>query len=263
MRLFPRLFIHLPAAQLSKRLPQFMAQGWSPEIALQAQDLDGGLNYSGIRQDLLHAGLGCCIHAPFFDLNPAASDPDIARITAHRFRQTIEAAAELEASHIVFHPGYDPWRYARAPEAWLEHSLLFWPQLIEQAKAADIVLCLENIFDPSPQPLVELLQHLDSPYLRHCFDIGHWFLFSKTPIFEWLEQFSPYLYHLHLHDNRGRKDDHRPIGSGKIDFASFLEALVQLKLRPNATLEAHRTKDAEASLAALQSLLEIKKAGGS
>ncbi len=251
-----QIYVHLPGSQLDKRLGDFIDQGWSPEIALQAQDLDPNPAYSSVRERLEQSGLSCCIHAPFFDLNPASSDPAISSITARRFTQTLDAAAELGATHIVFHPGFDPWRYARAPESWLEYSLEFWPQLIKRAAAAKVVLCLENIFDSSPLPLIELLRNLDSPYLRHCFDIGHWFLFSKTPLAEWLEQFAPYLHHLHLHDNRGRQDDHRPIGTGKIDFPAFFAELERLDLHPTATLEAHRHKDAQASMSALQQILD-------
>ena len=253
---FSQLYVHLPGSQREKRLGEFIAQGWAPEIALQAQDLDTDFDFVGIRRQLEQAGLCCCIHAPFFDLNPASSDPDISGITAHRFFQTLGAAEKLGASHIVFHPGYDPWRYARAPESWLEYSLEFWPQMIQHAAAANIVLCLENIFENDPGYLLDLLRKLDSPYLRHCFDIGHWFLFSKLPIAEWLERFAPFLHHLHLHDNRGRKDDHRPIGKGKIDFPAFFAELERLDLQPTATLEAHRHKDAQASLSALQQILD-------
>ncbi len=138
----------------------------------------------------------------------------------------------------------------------LNNSLEFWPPLIERAKHSNLLLCLENIFDTQPAPLVELLRAINSPYLRHCFDIGHWFLFSKTPLSEWFAILGPYLSHLHLHDNRGRGDDHRPIGRGKIDFNALIEQLHILNGNPTATLEAHSQKDAERSVAAL---LELRK----
>lgn len=250
-----QLYVHLPATQLEKRLCLFAANGWNPEIALQTSDLDQGLDCPAIRHQLREAELSCCIHAPFFDLNPASSDLDIVAITRRRFEQTLRVAVEIEASHIVFHPGYDPWRYARNPQSWLENSLRFWPDLIHQASERGLFLCLENIFDSEPRPLLELLTEIDSPYLRHCFDIGHWFLFSQTPVAEWLRLFAPYLHHLHLHDNRGRKDDHRPIGRGKIDFNAFFQQLLKQGLQVTATLEAHCHKDVVTSFSALQKLL--------
>lgn len=251
------LYIHLPLSNLDARLPAFLEKGWQPELALQVSDLDRLKDFelSALNQQLAGAQLRSCIHAPFFDLNPAASDPDIRAITARRFEQTIDVAAAIGASRIVFHPGYDPWRYARTPDAWLDNSLEFWPNLLQRAAQYDILFCLENIFDTDPAPLVDLLRTIDSPYLQHCFDIGHWFLFSKTPLQEWFAQLGPYLSHLHLHDNRGRGDDHRPIGSGKIDFPDFIAQLGQLNLNPTVTLEAHNQKDAERSLNALQKLL--------
>jgi sugar phosphate isomerase/epimerase len=252
------LYIHLPVASLKKRLPAFIENHWQPELALQTSDLDllNSRDISELSHQLSNAQLGSCIHAPFFDLNPGTGDPDIRRITERRFQQTIDFAAEVGASRIVFHPGFDPWRYARTPDAWLNNSLEFWPALIDRAAETDILLCLENIFDTQPTPLIGLLQTIDSPHLRHCFDIGHWFLFSKTPLCEWFTQLGPYLSHLHLHDNRGRADDHRPIGKGKIDFPAFVSQLRDLEVKATATLEAHTDKDAKRSLSSLHKLLQ-------
>ncbi len=254
MNPFSTVYVHLPVAHLGKRLSRFIDQGWNPELALQTRDLDDGIDSRQLGRTLANANLNNCIHAPFFDLNPASGDPDIIRLTAKRFHQTLDFAADTGATHIVFHPGYDPWRYARTPEAWLENSLQFWPDLLKRASGLEIQLCLENIFDTDPLPLLDLLQQVDSAYLRHCFDIGHWFLFSDTPIGEWLRLFKPYLSHFHLHDNRGKKDDHLPIGKGKIDFIDFFQHLDRLLLSTTATLEAHNQKDAERSIARLSRL---------
>ncbi len=117
------LYIHLPFASLKSRLPDFLDKHWQPELALQTRDLDhmstGEISILG--SQLAAARLGVSIHAPFFDLNPASSDPDIRAITNRRFHQTIDFAAAVNARCIVFHPGYDPWRYARTPDAWLNY----------------------------------------------------------------------------------------------------------------------------------------------
>jgi sugar phosphate isomerase/epimerase len=261
--LFSDLYIHLPVSKLEQELPVFLSKAWQPELALQTSDLDSfGSNEITRLSHLLESNrLRSTIHAPFYDLNPASSDPDIKKVTMRRFHQTLDFATEVGASRIIFHPGYDPWRYARAPESWLLNSLEFWPILIDRAKKENILLCLENIFDRQPAPLVELLLSINSPYFRHCFDIGHWFLFSKTPLHKWFEMLGPFLSHLHLHDNRGRGDDHRPIGKGKINFLNLIEQLRLLSSSPTVTLEAHNQKDAETSLANLHSILQTQKSG--
>ncbi len=252
------IYIHLPVSKLKQRLKEFLDRSWQPELALTSDDLQEFdlQKRLELRRALSENSLKSTIHAPFFDLNPASSDKDIQNITAQRFEQTIDFATDIEADRIVFHPGYDPWRYARTPDAWLENSLEFWPNLVTRAVKTDILLCLENIFDTRPDPLVELLQNINSPNLRHCFDIGHWFLFSKTPIEDWFDRLGPFLSHLHLHDNRGRGDDHRPIGKGKIRFSEFFEQLQKIDSAPTVTLEAHNTKDAERSFKALNGFLK-------
>lgn len=250
------IYIHLPVSKVQSRLPFFLENGWQPELALQTSDLDclGPDDISSLRTSLSTLQLKTCIHAPFFDLNPASNDKDIKEITSRRFRQTLDFAAELGSSRIIFHPGFDPWRYARTPGAWLNNSLEFWPPLIKRAEHHGILLCLENIFDTEPAPLVDLLKSINSPHLRHCFDVGHWFLFSKTPLCDWFDLLGPFLSHLHLHDNRGRGDDHRPIGSGKIDFPDLFSQLKRIAFCETATLEAQTDKDAERSLKALLKL---------
>jgi endonuclease IV len=77
------------------------------------------------------AGLSITVHAPFFDLNPGALDPYVFEATAIRCRQTLAAADRLGARLVVFHPGYEFWKYGGKDQLWLDASLEFWPPIIE------------------------------------------------------------------------------------------------------------------------------------
>lgn len=253
-----RLHVHVPYRDLRIALPFLLERRLQPEIALRGQDLGAapGAELAAYGERFAAAGLAVTVHGPFHDLNPGALEPLVLAATATRFRQTLDAAAALGARLVVFHPGYDPWKYGGQDHLWLEQSREFWPPLLDQARAAGITVALENIFEVHPGTIADLLEAIDRPEFGHCLDIGHWHLFARdTPLGEWLERLGPRIVHVHLHDNRGRADDHLPIGEGRIDFTDLFTRLRVLPQPFSMTLEAHRRSHLERSLAAVRPLL--------
>jgi len=238
-------------------LPSLLQRGLQPELAIQAIDLDlhepGYFTNLGVR--FKAAGLAVTVHAPFMDLNPGAIEPLVQQVTLQRYRQTLDAAERLGARLVVFHPGYDSWRYGKQRQAWLQQALHFWPELCVRAQRLGIQLVLENIYDEDPELLINVVSGMGQPCLGHCFDIGHWALFGKPGVATWLKELGSGLYHLHLHDNYGREDDHLPVGAGYIDFTPLWDHLRSTGLRPSMTLEAHTQQHLEHSLAAVVPLL--------
>jgi sugar phosphate isomerase/epimerase len=235
-----RLYVHVPCSLLEQNLELLVKLRLQPEIAFKCEDLE---KPSGWLIDccdrLRNAGLGVTVHGPFMDLNPGALDPLVREATLLRFRQTLDLAARCRARLVVFHPGFDRWRYGGRTDLWLAASLSFWPPLIEEAAARGCVLALENIFDQYPEPLATLIDQLDSPWLGHCFDVGHWNLFAKVSLGEWIDAIGRRLVHLHLHDNDGDSDAHLPAGEGNIDFDALFRQLDALPQKLTATLEIH------------------------
>jgi len=251
------LHVHVPYQQLEASIPFLVENRLQPEIAFKGSDLDRLTPDSIPRlgRQLADSGLGCTLHAPFMDLNPGSPEPLVYSATRIRFEQTLDAAEAFGAKLVVFHPGYDPWRYAGQDSLWLEHNLRFWPPLLERAARFGCMIALENIFERKTETLAALLNQLDSPQLGHCFDVGHWNLFSELPLSDWFSTLGPHLVHLHLHDNHGELDDHLPIGEGGIDFSSLFSQLATFPRMPSMTLEAHTRSDLLRSLKALRPYL--------
>lgn len=252
-----RLHVHVPLREIERYLPLLLERRLQPEIALQAFDLDQHPpNYfSDLGARFQAAGLAVSVHAPFMDLNPGAVEPLVQQVTTRRYQQTLDAAARLGAHLVVFHPGFDRWRYGNQEAAWTEQSLSFWPQVCRQAENSGLKLALENIYDADTRLLVSLIEQLNCNCLGHCFDIGHWQIFGHQSLPTWLDSLKDRLFHLHLHDNKGRNDDHLPIGAGKIDFEPLWNHLRKTGLRPTMTLEAHKLKHLERSLVRIAPLL--------
>ncbi|MDW7645148.1 MAG: sugar phosphate isomerase/epimerase family protein [Desulfuromonadales bacterium] len=250
------LFVHVPWKQLGPNWSFFVDNRLQPEIAFKADDFTE-TTFEQVRTlsaELSQHGLRNTIHAPFLDLNPGALDPLVLKATRKRFHQTLDFAEILASDLIVFHPGYDRWRYGGQSHLWLETNLGFWPEFIHRAERMGCTLVTENIFEESPDTLAALLQAMDSPFFGACFDLGHWHLFGQSDLDAWLRPLAKHLRHLHLHDNHGTADEHLALGEGLIDFQALFRALDAASLRPSVTLEVHESAGIISSIATLKRL---------
>jgi sugar phosphate isomerase/epimerase len=236
-----RLHVHVPCNMLKEHLGLLLERRLQPEIGLKWDDLEKQpVELFDCCRRLDEAGLKVLIHAPFMDLNPGALEPLVRQATLRRFLQTLDFAGRCRSSMVVFHPGFDRWRYGGRSEPWLEASLDFWPEVLQPAADQGCRVALENIFDEYPEPLATLIRELDSPLVGHCFDIGHWNLFGKVSLDDWLSAFGSRLIHLHLHDNDGTGDTHLAAGEGNVDFDRLFRLIDStLPCLPTATLEIH------------------------
>lgn len=247
---------HLPWSQIESRLDLVLELGLIPEIAIKGPELDvlDQNLLERIAQTLAAQNLRPYVHAPFFDLNVGALDPVIRQVSQQRLFQTLTFAHRLNAAVMVVHPGVDKWRYPNLAQAWLTNAKASFQSLTEQAASARCRLAIENIYEETPALLVQLVEEIDSEWFGHCFDIGHWHLFGKTCITEWLDAITHHLFHLHLHDNHGRADDHLPVGEGVIDFLPLLSRVQQMTSLPSMTLEAHTAAHLKQSLQQVKGL---------
>lgn len=244
------LHAHVPYARLSEHLDYLLRQRINPEIHLTGEALDHIVwEELAAQAKALHAAnLSTTIHAPFMDLNPGALDRSIREATRRRFQQTFQAAEQLRPRVIVFHPGYDDLHYGDNRMAWLKNSIAFWKEFIPSARELGCIIAVENIFEREPSTLRGLLEAMDDPCFRHCFDVGHWNMFTTVTLEEWFEALGPFIAESHIHDNHGSADEHLPLGEGVIDFERVFGLLRQHA--PNAvwTIEAHSIERLERAL---------------
>jgi sugar phosphate isomerase/epimerase len=213
----------------------------NPELFFSAETLDLLIweELSAQTRVLHSAGLHTTIHAPFMDLNPGALDPLIREVTRRRFQQVFQAAEQLKPKVIVFHPGYDDLRYGGNRMDWIKNSIGFWSEFVPRAKELDCIIAIENIFEKEPSTLRGLLEAIDEPCFRHCFDVGHWNMFTTVTLEEWFAELGPFIAESHIHDNNGQADEHLPPGEGQINFARLFALLKQYAPDAVLTIEAH------------------------
>lgn len=256
-----QLYVHLPFAMTASELPFLLEQGLRPEFGFNGDLLDRLLpeELHSAAASLEAADVDCTIHAPFMDLNPGSTERLLREATAQRFSQIMDAAEILKPRVMVFHPGYDRWRYGDNQAAWLSHSLESWKPVLERAEKIGCTIAVENIFEEEPSTLRALLEAAGSDRLRHCFDVGHWNMFATVGLDEWFAEMGEYVAEVHLHDNGGDRDAHLPPGDGNIDFKRLFSLLQSHAPDAVWTLEAHTREKVARSLAYFGPRVAIRK----
>lgn len=181
--------------------------------------------------ELLKKADRCVLHAPFSELFPAAIDPKARALAMERLRQAAELALNYDARKMIVHSGYVPLVFFKE---WHEdRSVEFWEELM--AGRDDLVITIENVMDDEPDMMIKMMERIKNPNIRLCFDVGHAACISDVPVLDWLEKMAPYLGHIHIHNNDGTHDWHKPIFDGKVDMEEFLDKVIRL-CAPDTTI---------------------------
>ncbi|MFQ5841423.1 MAG: sugar phosphate isomerase/epimerase family protein, partial [Thermodesulfobacteriota bacterium] len=195
------------------------------------------------------------LHGPYMDLSPGGVDARVKEVTLERIGKTMELASLFRPKTVVFHPGFDRWRFEGYRDLWLRNSIESWKPIAEKAEQMGTTIAVENVFEEGPQTLRNLIEGVNSPNFRFCFDAGHYFVFSEVPLTLWFDVVGEFLAEVHLHDNHGTRDDHLPLGEGEIDFGEFFDLLGPISPRPILAIEPHEEAHLWSSLRALEKYL--------
>jgi len=246
--------VHVPYPRLAEFGDLLKSRRLDVEIMFSASTLDS-LDFSRVEEPLASLGYTprVSIHAPFVDLAPGAVDPLVRDVTLRRFAQVARVARALGAAVLVFHSGYERWKYHLHPEIWLNASVQTWRTVLADLEGLPTRIAIENIFEDTPHNLVELAQKMNSPRFGLCFDTGHFNLFSSITLEEWLREAGGHIVHLHVHDNDGTADRHQPPGEGTFPFKRLFAWFGDHV--PSFTLEAHNADSTLKGLASLDVLL--------
>ena len=173
---------------------------------------------------------GNLFHGPYNELFPCAIDKRARTLAAGRYQQAITLAKAYGSKKVIIHGGYNPWIYF--PVWYVEQSVLFWKEFLKEDPGVEIVL--ENVLETEPQWLADIVKGVDDPRLKLCLDVGHVNAYSKIPVMDWLEEWSPYLSHLHIHNNDSSMDQHNGLMEGSIPMKELLLRIDELC--PSATV---------------------------
>lgn len=226
-------------------LPLVIKKRINPEISFNHSTLDrfSRKDFLEMASRLLDEGLTITFHAPFMDLRPGAIDPKIRNVTIKRLMQVFDLVPFFRPRSVVCHPSFDHRYYVSTERLWLENNVDTWGHCLERIKETDTVIALENVYEVEPRHLKFLLDALDPNRTCFCFDTGHFNVFSRVPLEQWMGDMGSRIRQLHLHDNHGMLDEHLPVGQGSFPFRKFFRMLRDMDLKPIITLESHNEKD--------------------
>jgi len=190
------------------------------------------------------------LHGIFQDICVHSSDSKIAEASKERILRNLEIATSLEAKYIVFHGSFNPLIRAESyVNNWLERNANFWSGAL---KKYNIIVLLENLWEPTPEVFRSLLDQVGSPRLKICFDTGHANIFSKVPFKEWFGMLSQDIPYVHVSDNKGEVDNELIPGDGIINWHEFTNILEDCQVNPEIVLEVCTLEKTKQSLKYLQ-----------
>ncbi|WP_068549463.1 sugar phosphate isomerase/epimerase family protein [Thermosulfidibacter takaii] len=217
-----KIFVNLPFSMVDEKFPIMLEMGVQPEIYFSSDDLDNieFKKVEEIKRELEANNLMCMVHAPFFDLTLGAVDNLVRQAVVSRYKSLVPVLNILEPVNVVIHTGFDRWRYNGKKDLWMGNAKRVLSDILDMFPLMTKV-AIENVFDEGPDVLVDLISGFDNR-VGVCFDVGHFLLFSKASLQEWLYRLGDRIIEFHLHDNDGREDRHWAIGEGAAPVYSLL-----------------------------------------
>jgi sugar phosphate isomerase/epimerase len=211
---------------------------------------------------LSDCGLGLVCHLPTFvataDLTPA-----IRQAARDEIRRSLDIAADLDAEKVVAHPPAVGYMGALAMDLARPLVAEGMAQMLGHAESIGVPICLENMF-PRYQTGVEPAEFVPvleaHPALRLTLDLGHAFIEGNGDrrLMTFIETLGQRIGHLHVSDNKGKRDDHLPVGKGTIPFGRVTRALKQNARIDTATFEifTDRRQDLVTSREAFRQMMQ-------
>ena len=237
--------MNFPIKPVSEELEEIAALGFDYlELTMDPPQA----HYTTIRQQMgsilsalsSHAMNVIC-HLPTF-VSTADLTESIREASLQEIFHSLEVAAELGSQKVVLHPGHIGGLGAYVMETAQAYANESLAAIINRAQNLGLGICLENMFPRcrsffKPADFVEILQRF--PDLKLTLDTGHASIGDPggRRILEFIKNFGPRIGHLHISDNFGERDDHIPVGAGKIDFLKIVKALKKCGYDDTATLE--------------------------
>jgi inosose dehydratase len=160
-------------------------------------------------------------------------DPDEWAANRAYIRAAIDLAVDLADTHGP--PVINNLVGGKSGEFEQRHDVLIdrLCELVPYAAARGVTIAIEpHVFTilESPLTTVQIIDEIDSPFLRVQFDISHFDVLGYT-IEETVPILAPLAVHTHVKDQRGRAPNHEFLipGEGLFDYVRYLKAMRQAK----------------------------------
>jgi sugar phosphate isomerase/epimerase len=160
----------------------------------------------------------------------------IRRVCLEEFERYIDIFNRLGIELMNIHPFYNAHLFS--DEDKIKANIDFLKQVNKLCRSKGITLMLENYIRPFDGPEVFARIVKEVPDLKVHLDVGHCNINQKKNLTEaFFEKFGDNIIHLHLSDNKGRYDDHLPLGCGNIEWEKIIKIIKRFGFNRTITLE--------------------------
>jgi len=206
--------------------------------------------------------LNYVIHAPYDGINISTPQRSLRRAALKLIEASMRSAQYLDARLIVLHSGFkSPLDFIKPKTTW-NIFLNVLKKIDKLANDLDVYVGVENmpsggnaLIESCDEALVLIEEVQALERIGLTLDVGHSNTVSAYEARNYLLKASDHLFHLHVHDNNGKRDEHLAVGSGTINWASIIPLMKRLKLLGGLSIEVVSFKDAKKSLDALARMI--------
>jgi sugar phosphate isomerase/epimerase len=152
-----------------------------------------------------------------------AEEPDALNMYIKLLKNRIEFCATIGGDAVVIHPPNDN-NGSEQLQQKLDRSLKVFECVRPLCEANNVTLAIENCYPSDEKILKHYFKKYPQDFVCFCFDSGHANLNKNL---DTLLKFGDRLTVLHLHDNKGEKDDHQPPFWGTINWQKVMQWILK------------------------------------
>lgn len=167
------------------------------------------------------------VHLPYSDLNLASMNQPIWEETVRQMKECISLASDFCGLAVV-HPGYlSPLGKQMPDRAW-EQNILGLSTICDHAAdfgmriAVENMLNIESMLGRTPDEIRGMIETVGRENLGFVFDVGH---ANTNGNVEGFFALRDEMIHVHIHDNKGSRDEHLPVKGGNVNWRKVGKAL--------------------------------------
>ena len=175
--------------------------------------------------------------------------PRVVRTAIRELTRLLDQSDEAGISRVVMHLGFEMcygvdggpgFLHDEFPDFYQESVGNALAELKEHARGRSR-LCIENVGGFRFEFVHEIMDRLLGGSLGLCLDVGHVNVLSarkRKVELAFFRRHRRHVFHAHLHDNHGERDEHLALGEGTVDFVPFFRmlaaspALLVFEVRP-------------------------------
>jgi len=160
----------------------------------------------------------------------------IRKVCLDEFKKYVDIFNKLGIELVNIHPFYEAPLFS--DEDKIKANIQFLRQVNALCKSKKITLMLENYIKPfdSPEVFTRILKEVS--YLKIHLDVSHCNINQEKNLTEaFFKKFGDKIVHLHFSDNKGKADDHLPLGCGNIEWEKIIKIIKKFKFDRTITLE--------------------------